>query len=100
MTHTIDASGNFHHITAAGAAIKGGYLRELTWVSDQSAAMAADNDFLASDENGVRMFGKRAEFAGDDFKKGPYNPGILITELVITTMDSGYVDITVTPSKE
>ncbi len=95
MTVTIDATGHHAFMTAVGDEIPGKiFVREGVWVSDQAAVMAADNDFLFSDSKGNRVRGKRASFAGDDYQYGPFNPGVPMEGLVITTMDSGYFYVT------
>jgi len=95
MTTTIDTAGYRFYTDTAGQGVAGPVrIRSIKWVSDQAAAMAADNDFLLSDSAGNRICGKRGEFIGDDFNDGVYNPGILSDGFVVTTMDSGVCYIT------
>ena len=95
MTTTIDTAGHRFYTDTVGQGVAGPvYIRSIKWVSDQGAAMAADNDFLLSDTAGNRIIGKRGEFIGDDLNDGIYNPGIPSDGFVVTTMDSGVCYIT------
>lgn len=77
--------------TAAALTTKQVRIQAIAWISDETAGkdIAADDDFLLSDANGYRIFGKRAEFAGDDayvtFPNGYNANGI-----TVTTLDGGY----------
>jgi hypothetical protein len=66
-------------------------IKAIYWGSDQTATtdIAADDDVLFSDANGIRIWGKRAEFAGDgDYV--PFPDGLPVNGLTVTTIDGGY----------
>jgi len=95
MTTTIDEAGLRFYTDTAGQGVTGPVrIRSIKWVSDQAAALSADNDFLLSDSKGNRIIGKRGEYDGDDLNDGIYNPGIPSDGFVVTTMDSGVCYIT------
>jgi hypothetical protein len=97
MTTTIDKAGSRFYTDTAGQGVSGTvYIREIKWVGDQASGkdIAATDDFLVSDSYGTRIVGKRAISDGDDFKDGPYNPGIPSEGFTVTTMDGGVCYIT------
>lgn len=97
MTTTIDSMGCRFYTDTEGQGVTGPVrIRSIKWVSDQGSGkdIAADDDFLLSDKRANRIIGKRAEFAGDDFNDGIYNPGIPSDGFVVTTMDGGVCYIT------
>ena len=66
-------------------------IRAIYWGSDETATddIAADDDVLFSDANGNRIWGKRAEFAGDgDYV--PFPDGLMVNGITVTTIDGGY----------
>jgi len=66
------------------------YLMGITWVSDDDSGydIVADDDFLLNDANGIRIAGKRAEAAGDDFGVSFAKP-LPVEGLKLTTLDGG-----------
>ncbi len=74
------------------------FIKSIAWVSDETGGndIAADDDFLASDSNGGRIIGKRAEAAGDDLYIDYGSPkGKPVNGIVITTLNGGvcYVEL-------
>ena len=66
-------------------------IKAIYWGSDATgtADIAADDDVLFSDANGNRIWGKRAEFAGDgDYV--PFPDGLMVNGITVTTIDGGY----------
>ena len=97
MTTTIDKAGHRFYTDSTGQGVSGPVrIRNIDWVSDEGSGkdIAADDDFLLSDTGGNRIIGKRGEFAGDDFRDGPYTPGILSDGFTVTTMDGGVCYVT------
>lgn len=60
------------------------------WANDQASGkdIAADDDFLLSDANGIRLSGKRAIVAGDDLLV-ILPKAIPVNGLTVTAMDGG-----------
>ena len=97
MTTTIDTTGHRFYTDSTGQGVSGLVrIRSIFWVSDEGSGkdIAADDDFLLSDTGGNRIIGKRSEFAGDDFRDGPYTPGIPSDGFTVTTMDGGVCYVT------
>ena len=62
----------------------------VVWVSDSGTNLdiAADDDFLLSDSNEMKIIGKRAESAGDDLYM-PFPDGFVVNGITLTTLDGG-----------
>ena len=90
MANTTNGNPKFGY--EAGVLVSGpAKLKAIYWGSDQTAGadIAADDDVLFSDANGNRIWGKRAEFAGDgDYV--PFPDGLQVNGLTVTTIDGGY----------
>jgi len=77
--------------STSGASLTGKVvITAVVWVSDSGTNLdiAADDDFLLSDGNGMKIIGKRAESAGDDLYI-PFWGGLPVNGVTLTTMDGG-----------
>ena len=65
------------------------------WTSDESTGndIAADDDFLLTDGDGLRIAGKRAESAGDDFGVVISYPGLPVKGIKVKKSDGGILTI-------
>ena len=60
------------------------------WTEDDASNrdIAADDDFTLTQTSGVRIIGKRAAFAGDDFGATPAKP-LIVDGIICTELDGG-----------
>ena len=87
----INTETNRLYFDAAAQAITGvKYIIGIFWVSDESADIAADDDFLLLDTNDEKIIGKRAEFAGDDLGITIARPGLPVDGIKVSKLDGGY----------
>jgi len=97
MTTTI-ASDHFFYTDTEGQGVSGPvYIIDYNWSGDQASGkdIAAADDFLFTDQQDVRINGKRAIADGDDLSKGPYNPGLYSEYgFKAKTMDGGVLYVT------